>query len=251
MTSAPITRAAASRIALAAKIGVVVLTGGGIAGAILALPDIATPTHEKPTLDLPGSTPRGTTVAPVNFASVGRSLTLAAEFPPPPEIPDFDPDGGDVGPDFTPTPLTSGIPTVAFLGAVAEPNRYVALLKIDGRQKFLPPGGSFGGVRVVECTPSRVVVQVSNADGSVGERQTIELAERAGPAFAASVLPGTPAVAGEAPSPDGANPQASPMPGLPPGMTPEMMQNLSPQQIEAVRRQFEAQRAGRPGDGSQ
>lgn len=237
---APLARSDAARTSLLAKVALCVVAPVAIGGAILGLKPIPTPHFEPPILEPEGGQTDGAAIRPVNYSAMTRVLTLAAEFPPPPEVTIPDEDGTEPGP----TTSTPGLPVVRFLGAIAEPGRYVALLNIDGRQKFLGPGEMYAGVRVLECSASEVKVQFDSADGSQGASQAIAVAQREGPGWTT----GTPTPisteqieAGEA---SGEIPSAMPsFPGLPPGVT--LPPGMSPQQVEQLRRDFEArQRSG-------
>jgi hypothetical protein len=83
----------------------------------------------------------------------------------------------------TPEPAHTG-PEIRFLGVVEEPERLVALLSIDGKQRMLAEGRSAGSVRMVEVSREQVIVQLGR------ERRTIPLAERSGSSVA-WIAPGT------------------------------------------------------------
>jgi len=240
---APLTRSSAARTSLLAKVALVVVAPVAVAGAIFGLKDIPTPHYDPPDLTPGEHDTGGSTVRPVNYSTMTRVLRLAAEFPPPPEVPttnSSDPDPGGVT-----TPSTPGLPIVRFLGAIAEPGRYVALLNIDGRQKFLGPGEMYARVRVVECTASQVRVQFDNPDGSTGGTQSIAVSERQGPGWTTGT-----AATGDIPEfgdGSGEMPSVAPtLPGMPPGFT--LPPGMSPQQVETIRREFEARQ--RSGDAS-
>ncbi len=243
MPARPMSRAAASKASLAAKAALILLAPAAIGGAILALPAIPTPHYDKPVLGQPEGQGQGqTTVRPVNLASLGDSLTLAARFPPVIELPPVtNPQDEGITPSGE-----GGLPAVRFLGAVAEPGRYVALLNIDGRQKFLGPGEIFRRVRVVDCNAAEVQIQIDNADGSAGPSQTIAVADREGPGWTTGGV----SPSGEMPDPSPATgEQPVSMGGLPPGFVPPP--GMSPQQVEQIRREFQARQDGSQRDGSQ
>jgi hypothetical protein len=243
---ASLSRSAAAKASLAAKGGLVV-AGLAVAGVVMSLPDIPTPHYDGVDPDPPASEGPAASVRPVNFSTMSRSLTLAGEFPPPEEVPDqVDPDGG-----FEPAPPSApGTPDVKFLGAIAEPGRFVALLNINGKQKFLGPGESYGQVRVVECSATEVVVQFQDSSGTPGGRETIGVSERSGPGWTAAAPSPEPdpnmVMSGEAP-PDGAGMPG--FPGMPPGFTPP--DGMTPEQIQMMQREIEAARQMRGRDGSQ
>lgn len=244
MSAAPLSRSSAKTASLVAKGALFLLVPAAMFGAYLALPPIKTPELEKPVLIDPRGTQTPTTVRPVNYAAVGHVLTLAAEFPPPPP-----PETGvPTVPGTTPTPNAGSGPNVRFLGAIAEPGRYVALLTIDGRQKFLAPGQSFSRVRVLDCTASEVQIQIENASGSPGPRQTIAVSEREGPGWTAGTAP--PEIDPEMALMQAGQASFSPANGggLPANFTPPA--GMTPQQIEQMRREFQARRQEQ-GDGSQ
>jgi hypothetical protein len=241
---ASLSRSAAAKASLAAKAGLVV-AGLAVAGVVVSLPDIPTPQYQGVDPGGPAAEGPAAAVRPVNFSTMGRSLTLAGEFPPPAQDdPIEDPTGIEGGTEYTPT---TGTPDVKFLGAIAEPGRFVALLNINGKQKFLGPGEMYGQVRVVECSATQVVVQfVDEGGGADGERQSIAVSERSGPGWTAAaptVAPDPNLMMGEEPVP------APAMPGFPPGFTPPA--GMTPEQIQQMSREIEAARQMRGGDGSQ
>lgn len=247
-------RSSARRTALLAQAGLAVFVLAGIPAAILALPAIPDPAVAPPD-DLrdirPVNASAGAQTA--DLSAIGRGLTLAGAFPPPPETTPTIPGPGTGPGGTTPTPgASSGGPAVRFLGAIAEPNQFVALLTIDDRQKFLRPGQSFvaasGTVTVVSCSATEVQIEVDSDGRGPADRRTLQVAARSGPAF---TTPGESPVASTGPATNlGASPEmsASSIPGMPPGFTPPP--GMSPQQIEQIRRA--AERAQRDaGDGSQ
>ncbi|MEZ6233811.1 MAG: hypothetical protein R3B68_06440 [Phycisphaerales bacterium] len=236
-------RAGAVKAALFAK-AALVLAPAGVAAAIFALPAIKEPQLEVPEF------PTGETTAEagprVDLGGIGRRMTFVAQFPEPEPIVIEGENGGGEGPIITTPPTTPGVPEIRFLGAIAEPNRYVALLRIDGRQKFLAPGDSYGSVSVVDVTPGEVRLEIDGAPAEAAI-QTIALAERSGPRWTEATP--APESTGAAGGGDGANGFAAPaMPNMPQGFTPPP--GMSPEQIQRMR-EFERRRqqAIEQGDG--
>lgn len=79
---------------------------------------------------------------------------------------------------------TSPGPEIRYLGPIEEPERMVALLSIDGRQRMLAENRTSGNVRMVEVTREHVIVEIGR------EKRTIPIAERTGPSVA-WVAPGS------------------------------------------------------------
>lgn len=237
-------RAGAVRAALIAK-AALVLAPAGVAAAIFGLPAIDEPTIEKPIFTTPDQG-AGQTGPRVDLGGIGRRMTFVAQFPEPEPIvlPD-DPTGLDPG-TSEPRPSTPGVPEIRFLGAIAEPDRYVALLRIDGRQKFLAPGDSYQSVRVVDVTPGEVRLEIDGAPAEAAI-QTIALAERTGPRWTEATP--APESTGGAGGGDGASGFAAPsIPNMPQSFTPPP--GMSPEQIQRMR-DFERRRqqAIEQGDG--
>ncbi len=103
--------------------------------------------------------------------SIARNLDLAARRP------TQEPQQAIVLPPPEGTPASSG-PEIRYLGPIEEPDRMVALLSIDGRQRMLAQNRTSGNVRLVEVTRDHVIVEIGR------ERRTIPLAERTGPSVA-------------------------------------------------------------------
>lgn len=245
MSRAPLTRSAAVKAALAAKIGLFVLAPCAVAGVILALPAIPTPHYDPPDLNpVVAGSQAGPAVRPVNHASIARVLNVAGAFPPPPAVP-APANGGSQRP--VPPPASATGPEVRFLGAIVEPTRFVALLSIDGTQKFLGPGEMFRRVRVVDCSASEVMVEIEGVGGRAATRRTIAVATRDGPSWTEGTIPEP---AAETPGGE---------PGIPPGMAPDWpnpanfptVPGFTPQQIEQMRREAEGRMRTLQGDGSQ
>jgi len=75
-------------------------------------------------------------------------------------------------PEPTPTPVASE-ESVRFLGALTEPGRRLALLKVNDRQRLLAPGEKIESITVIEVGPDFVVVEDSHGQRRLtkGERQ--------------------------------------------------------------------------------
>lgn len=238
-------RAGAVKAALFAK-AALVLAPAGVAAAIFALPAIEEPELPTPDVRTPSTEDSGDNGPSVDLGGIGRRMTFVAQFPEPEQIEIGSDDGSGEGPIVTPPPTQPGVPEIRFLGAIAEPNRYVALLRIDGRQKFLAPGDSYGSVSVVDVTPGEVRLEIDGAPAEAAT-QTIALAERTGPRWTEAAP--APESTGAAGGGDGANGLAAPaMPNMPQGFTPPP--GMTPEQIERMRN-FERRRqqAIEQGDG--
>lgn len=247
MPSGTLSRSSAARASLAAKVALATLAPLAIAGAILGLKDIPNPNILPPDFTDPADNNNSPNLRPVNYSTMSRVLTLAGEFPPLEILPVPSANPGD-GTGDGPPPSGPALPVVRFLGAIAEPGRYVALLNIDGRQKFLGPGDSFGTIHVLDCSATEVQIQIDNSDGTRGPTQAIAVSKRAGSPVTTGTGPSAAPAPGTEEKPGDPAAQSVPnLPGLPPGFVPPP--GTTPAQFEEIRRR--AQAASRAGDGSQ
>lgn len=74
-----------------------------------------------------------------------------------------------------------------YLGSVIEPNRRIALVSIDGRQRMLAEGREVDGVRLVQVTDDRIVIE------DAGVRRGIRREQRHGSPVAWVNMPEAPA----------------------------------------------------------
>jgi len=183
--------------ALAAKLAAVVL----LLGAALAVfgrpswlrPPAATEPTVSPvtieTTDAGGSDADGRSIPGIDPQMLAESLGRFANAPKPPSSEtgvDGNPNAGGQGAaqpgDDGATGSTSGDDAdrqgsseITFVGAVIGPDRRVAVLRIEGRQRWVAEGDRAGRFRVLEVTEGACVVEPEQ-----GEPMLLERAERTG-----------------------------------------------------------------------
>lgn len=202
MLPVPLHQRMASTYAKRAQIGFVTL---GVGATALAAYSLRTPAPvETPSLTLPAPAPgkqgpgKLARAGTIDAAAVDKRMHQLANYPTAPETP-------TTGPEETPPELPAATEeSVKFLGALVEPTRRVALLKINDRQRLLGPGESEGDVSVVRVTDDHVDIMLKGSTS-----QTLTKQARSGPTVnQVAASPSAPAMGAEPPPPS-----APPLPG--------------------------------------
>jgi hypothetical protein len=137
------------------------------------------------------------------------------------------------------TPATPPAPTPPWLyiGCIHESDRTLAVVSVDGHQKIVPEGRSFGDTKLVSVADDGIDIEVS------GVPQTVHRSERTGSTVAwvrNMAANAAPATAGVVPGTVGA-------PGQ---LTPEVRARLAERGIDPNQAQQWRQNRGRNGPGS-
>jgi hypothetical protein len=182
MSNGFLTRQQAHRRARIARLGFGAIAVAGAGIAVFALPSISTvPTIDELLRADPADAPvAGAAVAPaertvavdtdgingrfMQFANRPRPIDPPAEEPAP--VPD----------DQPPTPETP-VDVARFLGVVREPGRDVALMSIDGSQRFMAVGDQIGNVKLLEVGDGWVRIDEG------GLAKTLDKLKRSGPSI--------------------------------------------------------------------
>ena len=175
MLTAALHQRTASTYARRAQVAFVTLGVGATALAAFALrtpQPVETPSLSIP-LAKPGKTDGSGRLARADDfdpSAIDRRIRQIGNYP----VPMVEASPED--PNITQVPVPVPEETVKFLGALTEPTRRVALLKIGDHQRLLGPGESDGDVTVVEVHDDRVEITLKGA-----VTQTLTKQARSGP----------------------------------------------------------------------
>ncbi len=202
MLTAALHQRTASTYARRAQVAFVTLGVGATALAAFAL---RTPQPvETPSLSIPVAKPgktdgSGRLARAEEFdpSAIDRRIRQIGNYPVP--VVEASPED----PNITQVPVPVPEETVKFLGALTEPTRRVALLKIGEHQRLLGPGESDGDVTVVEVHDDRVEItlkgsatQTLTKQARSGPTVTYVAASAASPNSGGFGMPGNPGDAG-------------------------------------------------------
>ncbi len=186
----------ASKMALGAKVGLLLVAGAGAALFAWGVPGVHEVERDVPparpvTLEAPAKAEGPAVVEPAMFEEIAFGLEQISNLPQTPATTPDEP-GEEPAPDET--PLTSAPDEVAFIGAVITAERRVAVLRVNEKQLWIGEGETREDIEVISVERGEVRLR---RDG--GQEFTLEPAPRKEgqiTQLARTVPNRTPAVAG-------------------------------------------------------
>ncbi|MEL7472353.1 MAG: hypothetical protein AAGK04_03480 [Planctomycetota bacterium] len=171
MPSTPHTQRDVARRAWLGRVAALVFASAGVGVAAVGLPGAELgplATNPRPLPPPPETSEPENASLPIDYDWLSERFDALATVTPP-AAPEPTPDE-PVQPDEpkqTPTRTTG--PPIAFLGSIIEPGRRVALLRIDGAQRFIREGETLNDVELLEVTPDSVRVRLASGERTVAK----------------------------------------------------------------------------------